>query len=80
MAKPVLLSLSLRLLVLLQGRLALSRSRSEERQNECQFDRLLALEPDNRIQIEAGVIEFWNPNHVQFQIPMRRCLDRPHHH
>ncbi|XP_024022180.1 legumin type B, partial [Morus notabilis] len=70
MAKRSFLSLSLCLLVLFQGSLAISRSRSEEysrRQNECQFDRLQALEPDSRIQAEAGVIESWNPNHDQFQ-------------
>ena len=71
MAKLSLLSLSLCLLVLFQGSLAqLSRSRSEEysrRQNECQFDNLQALEPDTRIQAEAGLIESWNPDHEQFQ-------------
>lgn len=70
MEKLSFLSLSLCLLVLFQGSLAISRSRSEEysrRQNECQFDRLQALEPDSRIQAEAGVIESWNPNHDQFQ-------------
>ncbi|GMN21173.1 hypothetical protein TIFTF001_048841, partial [Ficus carica] len=73
MAKPVLFSLSVCFLVLFQGSLAQlsrSRSRSEEysrRQNECQFDNLQALEPDTRIQAEAGLIESWDPDHEQFQ-------------
>ncbi|PON62631.1 11-S seed storage protein [Parasponia andersonii] len=81
MANPsLLISLSFCFLLILQGSLAddvnvsysrsRSRSRSQEsfrQRNECQFDRLQALEPDNRIQAEAGVIESWNPNHDQFQ-------------
>ena len=70
-----LLTLSFCFLLLLQGSLAeVSRSRSRSRSresfrqpNECQFDRLEAVEPDNKVRAEAGVIESWNPNHDQFQ-------------
>ncbi|EEF30344.1 11S globulin seed storage protein 1 [Ricinus communis] len=60
MAKPVLISLSVCLLVFFHGSFA-------RLQNECQLDRLDALEPDNRIQCDAGMVEVWNPNHGQFQ-------------
>ncbi|XP_050206418.1 11S globulin seed storage protein Ana o 2.0101-like [Mercurialis annua] len=66
MAKPmILLSLSLCFLALFHGSLA---SRSFQMQNDqCQLNRINALEPDNHIQCEAGTIESWNPNHDQFQ-------------
>lgn len=31
------------------------------------MDRINALEPDNRVECEAGVIDSWNPNEDQFQ-------------
>ncbi|XP_050218340.1 11S globulin-like [Mercurialis annua] len=64
MNKPVILSVSLCLLFLFQSSFARS---AFQQQNQCQLDRLHALEPDNRIQCEGGVIESWNPNHDQFQ-------------
>ncbi|KAF2286821.1 hypothetical protein GH714_030528 [Hevea brasiliensis] len=65
MAKPnFLFTLSLSLVVLFNGSLA---SRQYQQQGQCQFDRIDALEPDNRIECEAGVIESWNPNDDQFQ-------------
>lgn len=65
MANPSLLSLSVCLLILLHGCLA-SRKQCQQ-QNECQIDGLDALEPDNRVEYEAGVVETWDPNHEQFQ-------------
>ncbi|XP_050206932.1 11S globulin seed storage protein 1-like [Mercurialis annua] len=62
MAKPILLSLCL--LAIFSGSLA---SRSFQMQNECQLNRINALEADDHIQCEAGTIESWNPNRDQFQ-------------
>ncbi|EXC31959.1 Legumin A [Morus notabilis] len=66
MAKPVLLSLSVCLLVLFHGCLA-RRTGKYQRQDECQLNKLEAHEPDNRLECEAGTVESWNPNHEQFQ-------------
>ncbi|CAL1399540.1 unnamed protein product [Linum trigynum] len=45
-----------------------SQARQQWQQgNECQLDRINAIEPDNRIQSEADTIETWNPSHQQFQ-------------
>ncbi|XP_019462301.1 PREDICTED: legumin type B-like isoform X2 [Lupinus angustifolius] len=59
MANPFLLSLSL-CLVLLYTSACLGEGL--DRFNECQLDRLNALEPDNRIESEGGVTETWNSN------------------
>ncbi|XP_050267073.1 11S globulin seed storage protein Jug r 4-like isoform X2 [Quercus robur] len=69
MAKPILLytSLCLQLLVLFNGCLATQTSRQQRQFNQCQLDRLDALEPNHRIEAEAGVIESWDPNDQQFQ-------------
>ncbi|XP_050267069.1 11S globulin seed storage protein Jug r 4-like isoform X1 [Quercus robur] len=68
MAKPILLYTSLcLLLVLFNGCLATQTSRQQQRFNQCQLDRLDALEPNHRIEAEAGVIESWDPNDKQFQ-------------
>lgn len=68
MAKPILLSISLCLVVLLfNGCLAQSGGRQQQEFGQCQLKRLDALEPSNRIEAEAGVIESWDPNHQQFQ-------------
>ncbi|KDP26529.1 hypothetical protein JCGZ_17687 [Jatropha curcas] len=56
--------LSLCLIVIFTGSIA---SQQLQQQNQCQLDRLDALEPDNSIQSEAGVVESWNPNQDQFQ-------------
>lgn len=37
--------------------------------NECQIDSIDALEPDNRIESEAGLTETWDANH-----PELRCV------
>ena len=79
MVKPILLSLSF-LFLLINGSLARSQFQHQQQQNECQFDRLQALEPDNRIRAEAGEIESWNPNHDQFRCAgvavVRRTVER----
>ena len=68
MGKPILLYTSLcLLLVLFNGCLATQTSRQQQRFNQCQLDRLDALEPNHRIEAEAGVIESWDPNDQQFQ-------------
>ncbi|KAL9404482.1 hypothetical protein Peur_001454 [Populus x canadensis] len=36
-------------------------------QNECQFDRINALEPARKFRSEAGVTEIWDENDQQFQ-------------
>lgn len=36
-------------------------------QGECQLSRLNSLEPTNRIQCEAGIIESWDPNEDEFR-------------
>jgi preprotein translocase subunit YajC len=60
-----LLALSLSLCFLLFGGcLAL---REQPQQNECQLEQLNALEPDNRVESEGGMIETWNPNNRQFR-------------
>ncbi|CAI0470891.1 unnamed protein product [Linum tenue] len=64
-SSPSLLCLSLCLSALL---FHASQARQQWQQgNECQLDRIDAIEPDNRIQSEAGTIETWNPSHQQFQ-------------
>ncbi|XP_050205091.1 11S globulin-like [Mercurialis annua] len=63
MAKSVLISLCL--LVLFHGSLAYHQY--QQQQNQCQLDRLNALEPDNSVQCEAGTVESWNPNRDEFQ-------------
>ncbi|XP_057722509.1 arachin Ahy-3 [Arachis stenosperma] len=41
--------------------------RQQGEENECQFQRLNAQRPDNRIESEGGYIETWNPNNQEFQ-------------
>lgn len=67
MGKPFFLSsISLCLIVLFNGCLAQTQ-RQQGQSGECQINRLDALEPSNRIEAEAGVIETWDPNDQQFQ-------------
>ncbi|KAI5426465.1 hypothetical protein KIW84_032047 [Lathyrus oleraceus] len=84
MAKLLALSLSFCFL-LLGGCFAL---REQPQQNECQLERLDALEPDNRIESEGGLIETWNPNNKQFRCAgvalsratlQRNALRRPYY-
>ncbi|CAI0558952.1 unnamed protein product [Linum tenue] len=45
-----------------------SRSqRKSQQQNECQFRRINAQEPDRRITSEAGITEIWDENDDQFR-------------
>ncbi|KAK4848194.1 hypothetical protein QYF36_010208 [Acer negundo] len=69
MTNPLLLSVSLTLLILFHGSLASNHHQSQQQQqlNKCQIDRLNTLEPTNRVEYEAGVVETWDPNHDQFQ-------------
>ncbi|KAL5059702.1 hypothetical protein RYX36_031306 [Vicia faba] len=84
MAKLLALSLSLCFL-LFSSCFAL---REQSQQNECQLERLDALEPDNRIESEGGLIETWNPNNRQFRCArvalsratlQRNALRRPYY-
>ncbi|KAF7804636.1 legumin A [Senna tora] len=56
-------------------------SQQEFEENEClQMDRLEALEPDHRINSEAGTIETWNPNNTQLKcggVALSRCTMQP---
>ncbi|AES60937.1 putative 11-S seed storage protein, plant [Medicago truncatula] len=68
-----LLSLSLLLFTCLA-------TRSEyERFNQCQLNNINALEPDHRVEHEAGLTETWNPNHPELQCAgvslIRRTID-----
>ncbi|KAL3749631.1 hypothetical protein ACJRO7_010717 [Eucalyptus globulus] len=72
MAKPLLLSFAFCFLLAFHGclgrqRYGASQQHSLREQGECRIDRLDALEPTNRIQCEAGVVESWDPNHEMFQ-------------
>lgn len=60
MGKPFLLSFSLCLVLFTSACLA-------EKFNECQLDSINALEPDSRVESEAGVIETWNSNRPELQ-------------
>ncbi|WJX79006.1 Legumin A2 [Trifolium repens] len=69
-----LLALSLSLCFLLFG--SCFAFREQPQQNECQLEQLNALEPDNRIESEGGLIETWNPNNRQFRcagFALSRC-------
>jgi hypothetical protein len=55
-------------------------SRSEfDRFNQCQLNNINALEPDHRVESEAGLSETWNPNHPELQCAgvslIRRTID-----
>ena len=71
MARPSFLSLvSLSLLVLSHSCAANrqpSKYHQQQQQGECQIQRLNAQEPQQRIQAEAGVTEFWDWTDDQFQ-------------
>jgi len=80
MAKLLALSLSLCFL-LFSGCFAIRehqphQKQQQPQQNECQLEQLNALEPDNRIESEGGIIETWNPNNNQFRcagVALSRC-------
>ncbi|KAK3028148.1 hypothetical protein RJ639_039009 [Escallonia herrerae] len=65
MARPSLLSLSLCFLLVFHG--CVARQQQWQQQNECQLRRINALEPNNRVQAEAGESQFWDWNNDQFQ-------------
>ncbi|CAN1244964.1 11S globulin [Linum grandiflorum] len=65
MAKSSTLLLSLCIFAILSYS-SLGRQQSQQG-NECQIDRINAIEPDNTIQAEAGTIETWDPSRQQFQ-------------
>ncbi|KAJ9543528.1 hypothetical protein OSB04_023235 [Centaurea solstitialis] len=61
-------SLLLAFFLLSAGTLARQQQHQQgQQQNQCQINRINALEPFDSIQAEAGVTEFWEPNNQQFQ-------------
>ncbi|GKC58798.1 legumin A, partial [Tanacetum coccineum] len=62
------LFLSLSLLLLLNGCLANKQyQKIFQQKNECQIQRINALEPTQIVQSEAGFTEFFDTNEQQFQ-------------
>ncbi|CAK8571775.1 unnamed protein product [Lathyrus sativus] len=77
MSKPFLSLLSLSLLLFASACLA---THSEfDRLNQCQLDNINALEPDHRVESEAGLTETWNPNNPELKCAgvslIRRTID-----
>lgn len=67
MAKPSQLSVLLvSLVIFFRGCLAANQQQWQQ-PNDCQINNLEALEPNNRVECEAGVVETWDPGHEQFQ-------------
>ncbi|KAJ9543532.1 hypothetical protein OSB04_023239 [Centaurea solstitialis] len=62
-------SLLLAFFLLSAGTLARHQQQGQQwqQQNQCQINRINALEPFDRVQAEAGVTEFWEPENQQFQ-------------
>ncbi|XP_058770848.1 legumin J-like [Vicia villosa] len=75
MAKHFLFSLCL----LLFTSACLAHHSEIDRFNQCQLDSINALEPDHRVESEAGLTETWNPNHPELQCAgvslIRRTID-----
>ncbi|CAK8571941.1 unnamed protein product [Lathyrus sativus] len=75
MAKHFLFSLCL----LLFSTACLAHHSELDRFNQCQLDSINALEPDRRVESEAGLTETWNPNHPELQCAgvslIRRTID-----
>ncbi|CAK8571959.1 unnamed protein product [Lathyrus sativus] len=75
MAKHFLFSLCL----LLFSTACLAHHSELDRFNQCQLDSINALEPDHRVESEAGLTETWNPNHPELQCAgvslIRRTID-----
>ena len=61
-----LLALSVCFCFLVLGASSIS-FRQQPEENACQFQRLNAQRPDNRIESEGGYIETWNPNNQEFE-------------
>ncbi|XP_015583443.1 legumin B [Ricinus communis] len=90
MACSSFLSLSLCLLILFHSSLAqieqatspYSEKRSPQRgqQDQCQLNRINAVEPSRRFQSEAGLTEIWDENDQQFQcvgvVAMRHTIQQ----
>ncbi|MED6154126.1 hypothetical protein PIB30_109018 [Stylosanthes scabra] len=62
--------------------------RQQAEENACQFQRLNAQRPDNRLESEGGYIETWNPNRQEFEcagvalsrfVLRRNALRRPYY-
>nr|CAA83674.1 legumin B [Vicia sativa] len=70
-----LLSLSF----LLYAGACLATSSEFDRLNQCQLHNINALEPDHRVESEAGLTETWNPNHPELRCAgvslIRRTID-----
>ncbi|KAJ9543530.1 hypothetical protein OSB04_023237 [Centaurea solstitialis] len=62
-------SLLLAFFLLFAGTLARHQQQGQQwqQQNQCQINRINALEPFDRVQAEAGVTEYWEPENQQFQ-------------
>ncbi|MED6190087.1 hypothetical protein PIB30_102314, partial [Stylosanthes scabra] len=78
MAK-LLLPLSLCFCLLLLGVSSSAFRQQSDEENACQFQRLTAQKPDNRIDSEGGFIETWNPNTQEFRCAgaaLSRCTLR----
>ncbi|KAF1866765.1 hypothetical protein Lal_00018150 [Lupinus albus] len=74
--KLLALSLFLPFLLLFFCGCFASTFRQQPQENECQFQRLNALEPDNTVQSEAGTIETWNPKNDELRcagVALSRC-------
>lgn len=61
--KPFFLSLCL----LLFTSTCLAAQFQLDRFNQCQLDKINALEPDHRVESEAGLTETWNSTHPELQ-------------
>ncbi|KAK1412618.1 hypothetical protein QVD17_34011 [Tagetes erecta] len=66
MSNNIILSLSLTLILLFHGCIAL-RPVQKQMQNQCQIQRINALEPNERVEAEAGFTEFFDSGDQQFQ-------------
>ncbi|XP_054796623.1 glycinin G4-like [Prosopis cineraria] len=66
MPKPNTYLLGFSTLLVVLG-VCLARRAEQKQFNECQLERLNALEPDHRVQSEAGVTESWNANHPELR-------------
>ncbi|CAI8602838.1 unnamed protein product [Vicia faba] len=77
MSKPFLSLLSLSLLLFTST--CLATSSEFDRLNQCRLDNINALEPDHRVESEAGLTETWNPNHPELRCAgvslIRRTID-----
>ncbi|KAL7582962.1 11S globulin seed storage protein Jug r 4 [Lactuca sativa] len=66
MANISILSLSLSFLLVFHGCLALRPFQQQQQQNQCQIQRINALQPNERVQAEAGWTDFFDSSNQQF--------------